>query len=353
MSVHRRDLLKAAGAFAAVAGTLSWPALAAGRIAPFANPLGPRSRVIYVNDLSGDIDGLFATAHMLMSTTSQLRGIVGSAAMMPAESSEAAALLGREIVGLMGMAGKVPVHVGASGRFGKERVAQRSPGVQAIIDEAMRSDTDLPLFIAVGGGLTEVASALAIEPAIAERATLVWIGGGSWPDGVQHEYNFMLDSEAARFLFNDTRIPIWTIPAAVYATCVVSGTELQEHVAPHGRIGAWLYKTWADYPNVLSRNLPPGFKFRLNTGEVWILGDSPLAVLTSLADPIPNFDGRKLAYNRTSAGHYDEVICPMLNPDGTFAPRAEGRKVRIYKDIDTRLMFGDFFSKLAVNFPAR
>jgi len=83
------------------------------------------------------------------------------------------------------------------------------------------------------------------------------------------------------------------------------------------------------------------------------MGDNPLAVLTSLGDWVPGFDGKTAAYNRTGAGRYDEVVCPLLNPDGTFTPRTEGRRIRIYKDIDTRLMFGDFFAKLAVNFPAK
>lgn len=350
MTILRRDFLKSAGALAASLGAM--PALAGKRI-PFANPVGPRSRLVYVNDLAGDIDGLFATAHVLLSTTSQLRCIVGSAAMMPNEGSGRAAAKARELLSIMGMSGKVPIHVGAAGRFGKDGVAQQSPGVQSIIDEAMRTDTSLPLYIGVGGGLTEVASAVKLEPRVAERATLVWIGGGSWPDGAKQEYNFMLDRDAARFLFNDTQMPIWTIPQAVYATCVISVSELQAFVAPHGQIGEWLFRTVREIPSEMMRNLPKGISFKFNTGETWTMGDNPLAVLTSLGDWVPGFDGGTVAYNRTGAGRYDEVVCPLLNPDGTFAPRTEGRKIRIYKDIDTRLMFGDFFAKLALNYPAR
>jgi hypothetical protein len=346
MAIDRRRLI---GGAAALAGTTMAAPLAA-KVKPFAPYYGPRSRVVYVNDLAGDIDGLFATAHMALSQTAQLRTIIGSGFMRPSESADSAVKLGREMMGLMGL--KVPVLAGCAKAIGKDKAPQPSPGVQAIIDEAMRTDTQLPLYVAVGGGLTEVASALLIEPKIAERMTLIWIGGGSMPDGVANEANFNIDREAARFIFNEAKVPMWTIPQAVYSTCMISATELQAQVAPHGKIGKWLYGKLVGAPAEMSRSLPAGISFRFNTGETWILGDSPLAVLTSLTDWVPNFDfaTRKVTWDRTSAGHFDEVACPLMNADGTFTPRADGRKVRIYKDIDTRLMFGDFFAKLALNY---
>lgn len=37
---------------------------------------------------------------------------------------------------------------------------------------------------------------------------------------------------------------------------------------------------------------------------------------------------------------------PRLKSDGTYEPRSDGRKMRAYDTVDTRLMFGDFFAKL-------
>lgn len=36
------------------------------------------------------------------------------------------------------------------------------------------------------------------------------------------------------------------------------------------------------------------------------------------------------------------MVAPWLSPDGTFALRTEGRKIRIYESIDTRMMFNQF-----------
>lgn len=38
-----------------------------------------------------------------------------------------------------------------------------------------------------------------------------------------------------------------------------------------------------------------------------------------------------------------------MRRDGSYEPRSDGRKIRVYKSIDTRLMFDDFFAKLRLN----
>ena len=326
-----------------LAATLANPAaVLAAQTSPFKPVAGPRSRLIFVNDLAGDVDGLFATVHAILSPSTDLRGIVATGTRDPAENAERAAQLGREILELMKMPGRVPVDQGASSRLASPGKPVPSAGTKAIIDEAMRTDSPLPLYVAVGGGLTEVASAVMLEPRIAERFTLVWIGGDALPGGGTGETNFNIDPLAAQYLFNETALPIWQIPRAVYATCLVSATELQAFVAPYGDIGPWLQDKLFELVR-RSGN-------RLNTGETWTLGDNPLVVLTALTDWVPSSFQPRFRFERTGSSQYDEVTAPLLNADGTFALRSEGRKIRVYKSIDNRMMFGDLFAKMKVNF---
>ena len=173
-----------------------------------------------------------------------------------------------------------------------------------------------------------MASALILQPEIAKRMTLVWIGGGM-PD----EYNFAIDPIAAQHIFNDTEVPIWQVPADVYAMCQVSMTELQAFVSPCGAIGAWLYKQALGVDQLL-KNYP------VNPGETWSMGDSPLVLLTALGD----FAGRM------GMNAYSSLVTPSLTARGVAQPRESGRKMRLYERIDTRLMFSDFYAKLKVNF---
>lgn len=310
---------------------------------PFAPVAGPRARVLYCNDLSGDIDGLFSAVHAILSPSIELCGMIGTAAAVRAtETAQASAGLASEMLRLTGRDAAVKVHIGAPRPIGVDGTPVPSAGTQAIIAEARRTDSALPLYVAVGGGLTEVASALMLEPAIAGRFTLVWIGGQPYPAG-GYEYNFNIDPKAAQHIFNQTTLPIWQVTSGAYAGCAVSDTEIQEYVAPCGPIGAWLYD------RINQAGVQAQAKYKLNLGETYTLGDSPLVLLTALTDWVPSGFSGGLRYQRTGSSPYHEICAPLLLGDGKYQMRSEGRKIRVYEQVDTRLMFSDFFAKLRAN----
>jgi purine nucleosidase len=145
-----------------------------------------------------------------------------------------------------------------------------------------------------------------LQPEIAKKLTLVWIGGGS-----TSEYNLLSDPLAARYIFNETEASIWQVSEGVYATYQVSMTELQAFVAPYGATGAWRCKQALRGLDEL------GNRFPINTGEIWSMGDSPLVLLTALSD----------FANRRGANIYHLVFTPYLNERGVAQPRFAGRRL--------------------------
>ncbi len=333
--IGRRAFVSGAGALTALA---AYP-LSAKNQKLYANIMAPRSRVMMVNDLAGDPDGLFAAAHALLSPSIEMRGLVGSFALGPEQTSERARFNADQILKLMGVTGKVPTFVGAEKKMTDAKAPMPSAGAQAIINEALRTDTKLPLYVAVGGGLTDVASALLIEPRITDKFTLIWIGGNGLVDGVRGEYNYGLDPIAAQSIFNVSTVALWQVSSAVYGDCLVSRSELEAQVAPFGKIGRWMCDRLDDAAKQME-------KYRLNTGETWILGDSPLVHLTALTDWVPNRNGWTMSQDRTASSDYKELFVPRILPDGSFEMRIDGRMMRHYTSIDTRTMFGDFFAKM-------
>lgn len=301
-----------------------------------------RYRVIADNDYSGDPDGLVQLAHHLLSPSVEIRMIIGSHmhADEPWAKSDHQATdsadRARELLEVMKLAGKVPVIAGAELAMPSAKVPPRSAATDAIIAEAMRDDP-LPLFYCAGAGLTDLAMAWLIEPRIAQRLTLVWIGGPEYPGlGIPvpkapaGEYNLTIDIAAAQAVFNRSDIPIWQVPRNTYRRMLFSMAELRQMKAPGG-VSAWLAGK-IDGLSVAAAGMG------LKVGETYALGDSPLVTLTALqstfeADP--------------SSSDYAIVPAPTVHDDGTCQPNPQGRPIRVYTAIDTRLTFGDMLAKFA------
>jgi hypothetical protein len=220
---------------------------------------------------------------------------------------------------------------------------EQAPGISKIIKEANRTYTRLPLYVAVGGGLTEVASAILLAPEIASKMTLIRIGGGQYPDRGRAN----ITSKSTRWPLNKYSIgqmsPSGRSQKKVYATCQISFAELETRVEPRGRLGHWLYqKTVASAQSFASR-------FKINTGEKWTLGDGPLVLLSALTSWPPSGAGAAWRYEETGASAFDQIVTAALATDGAYQLREDGRKMRIYRNVDTRLMFEDMFAKLKLN----
>src|SRR4051794_35620765 len=139
---------------------------------------GPRFRVVSDNDYSGDPDGLYQLVHLLLSPSVDVRGVIGSH-LAPGDehdpSDHTADNALREARKVLELLGRDDVEAVAGSNRGLGDTPSR--GAELIVREAMRDDTEAPLYVTLGAGLTELASAYRLEPAIAGRLTAVWIGG--------------------------------------------------------------------------------------------------------------------------------------------------------------------------------
>jgi purine nucleosidase len=307
-----------------------------------AEGIRPRARVIVDNDFAGDPDDLFQLAHHLLCPSVEIRGVVASH-LRPGDpfdpegnTAADAARRARELLAIMGMEGRVPVFEGARSALSDSRAPIESEGARAIVAEAMR-DSDLPLFICCGGGLTDLASALMMEGRVAERATVVWIGGPEYPGlgapppaAPRPEYNLAIDASAAMRVFGESAVPLWQVPRDAYRQVLVSLDELERAAAEWGRLGAFLMDALRSVPGIFSR-------LGMELGETYILGDEPLVLLTALTSP---FDGD------ASSSEYVLRERPTIEPDGSYGRPAGRGRVRVYARVDARLVLGDLFAKL-------
>jgi len=305
--------------------------------------LKPRIRVIIDNDFGGDPDGLFQLTHAMLSPSIEVRAVIGSHLNAndgfdrSKEQAEHAAQQAQQLLKIMKMPEAVPVIAGSNTAMVNDSTPVISDGVNFIIKEAMRTDTKMPLFVVCGAGLTEIASAVLTRPEIENKLTLIWIGGPEYPGLAvpppgysTPEYNLNIDINAAKVIFNRSSIALWQVPRNAYRQCIVSYAQLFTNVKRKGETGKYLVEKLEHVTQLLN-------KYGLNIGETYVLGDSPLVLLTALqstfeADP--------------SSSKYVTKMAPFINDQGEYKHNSNGRNIRVYDWLDTNLMFNDFFAKL-------
>src|SRR3954468_6841103 len=148
-----------------------------------------RRRVIVDTDAKNEADDQYAIVHALLSPSIDVRGLV--AAHFGRERSRHSMEDSREeidlILGLMDLEGRVPAANGAAAAIPDESTPIDSPGAQLIIEESNLASEGDPLFVAFLGPLTDMASAILLDPAIVQRPVVViWIGGMGY--GVDPSY---------------------------------------------------------------------------------------------------------------------------------------------------------------------
>lgn len=291
-------------------------------------------RVIISSDAKNEADDDFAVAHALLTPTFQVKGVIAAhyartAALMKSDPGASMEKSYQELKHLLTLMQKtdVPVYRGAADALKKgEKSPTLSEGSRALIDEAMKQESS-PLFVLVMGSLTDVAAALLAEPAIAQKMTVVWIGGMPYPKG-GWEYNMFNDPEGANVVFK-SQVPLWQVPHNVYMSVRVSLSELALKVKPQGQVGEYLWQQLIEFNQRISevvKDVP------WPKSEVWVLGDNPSVSLL--------LDDHEYNYTLRAA--------PLLNDDLTYAPQPNARQIRVYNAVDARFTLEDFYAKLAL-----
>jgi purine nucleosidase len=282
-----------------------------------------RRRVIVDTDAKNEADDQFAIVHALLTPTFDVRGIIpahfgtGRTTRSLAESREEV----DHLLGLMGLKGQVSVADGAPHAIPDGGTPVDSAGARLIIEEARKDEGRL--YVAFLGPLTDMASALLLDPSIAERdVVVVWVGGPPYGETLaayEPEFNLRNDVRAANVVFG-SGLPIWQIPMSTYVMMGVGYAELDEKVAPCGPLGDYLVRQVKDW-NAAHHAGPI---------EHRSLGDTPAIGLVMSPDS---------AVWRAQG--------PVrFTPDCRYESADAGSPIRVAEAVDSRYFLEDFFCKL-------
>lgn len=179
--------------------------------------------------------------------------------------------------------------------------------------------------IACLGALTNAAGAVLYKPEIADKITVVWVGGRkNLSDNEGFEANTRNDYRAVNVVM-EKYANIIQIPEEIYSKVQVSIAELQCKVRDCGAIGAYLFDQLND------------FNYRVNRfwtqGESWTLGDT-----TAIAFLINRKCG---ILKKRKAFRVDEAL---------KIEHMEEKEIEYMDDFDSRYALEDFFAKLYLKY---
>lgn len=123
----------------------------------------------------------------------------------------------------------------------------RSAAALDLIKRAKSATREEPLYVVAVGAITNIASAILVDPSISDKIVVVWLGGNghSWPD--QREFNYRQDLNASRVIF-DSGVPLVQLPCTPVVTHLATTLpEMERYLSGQGETAEYLLKIFREY----------------------------------------------------------------------------------------------------------
>ena len=200
----------------------------------------------------------------------------------------------REILKLLDLAdrrGTCPVFRGSDRYLKDETTPVPSDAAADLVRRAMQYSPERPLYVVSIGAITNIASALLLDPGISERIVVVWLGGNAphWPDNL--EFNCKQDVAAARVVFN-SGAPLVLIPCmGVVSAFTTTGPELEYWMRGRGALCDYLIDNTISAAEEYAKGKVWSRVIWDVTAVGWILNDDHRLMQDRLVPmPVPEYD---------------------------------------------------------------
>ena len=261
-------------------------------------PTGPVD-VVLDTDAYNEVDDQFAIAYLVRSRDRlTVKGFCAAPFFNAIVSSPAEGMEKSydEIFHIMSLAGREDLHTlvhrGSDRYLLDEQTPVESDAARFLVRLSKDYTAERPLYIVAIGAITNVASALLLDPSMAERVVIVWLGGHAhhWPDSL--EFNLKQDVAAARVVF-DCGAPLVQLPCCgVVDRFATTQWELEHWLGRKNSLCDYLISHTTDYAR---RRLDPNGPWSKPLWDVtaigWLLNDGQRFMEQDIRPcPIPEYD---------------------------------------------------------------
>ncbi len=251
--------------------------------------------VVIDTDAYNEIDDQFAVAYALRRPDKLNVRAIYAAPFLNHRSTSPADGMERsyqEIMKLLALTGETrDVYRGSDRYLPDEATPVLSPAAEDLSRRAMGYSPEKPLYVVALGAITNVASALLINPAIADRIVVVWLGGHAleWPDN--REFNMQQDVAGARVVYQ-SGAPLVMLPCCgVVSAFATTGPELNHWLRGRNALCDYLVQNTVEEAESYAKGRVWSRVIWDVTAVAWLLNDGDCFMWGKLiSTPVPECD---------------------------------------------------------------
>ena len=281
----------------------------------------PSSKIDAVldTDAYNEIDDQFALSYMLCSTEKIDVKAIYAAPFLNDKSTSPKEGMEKsfdEIVKILALADRNDlvkyVFKGSETYLPDEKAPVISPAAKHLSDFSMQYSTQNPLYIIAIGAITNIASALLLQPDIKEKIVVVWLGGNHTD---AKEFNMRQDIAAAKVIFT-SGVPLVQLPCGgVVDMFYTTGPELEHWLVGKNRLSDYLANNTIAEAESYAKGEPWSRVIWDVTAVAWLLNDNQKFMKNHLEyRPIPGYDDR---YTSDRTRHLIQYV-DHINRDALF-----------------------------------
>jgi len=210
----------------------------------------------------------------------------------------------KKILELIDGADKTEVYKGSEQYLSDEKTPVISPAAEHLARLAGQYNSDSPLYVVAIGAITNIASAILINPEIINNIVIVWLGGNALHLNDTREFNLFQDVAAARIIFG-CGVPLVQLPCGgVVSSFTISEAELEKWLLGKNKISDYLARNTIDEVLTYAKGKPWTRIIWDVTAVAWLV-DGRFFGERLERSPIPTYDGY---YARDNNRHFIKYV---------------------------------------------
>lgn len=250
-------------------------------------------------DTYNEIDDQFALSYMFLTPEKFNLKAIYAAPFFNSHSTSPKDGMERsydEIMKLLGLLGREDyvknVYKGSEDYLTSEAVPQESEAARHLVSLASQYSPEKPLYVVAIGAITNVASALLMDPSIAEKIVIVWLGGHSLEFHDNKEFNLHQDIAAARVVFG-CEAPLVQLPCmGVVSGFATTKSELTQWLIGKNDLSTYLAENTIREAESYAAGKPWSRVIWDVTAAAWLMNEND-RFMCSRVIPVrmPGYDG--------------------------------------------------------------